>query len=45
MATMGHAELLRGLIDKDAPHRVLYAVFLGLRDAAANILVHTLLPV
>lgn len=41
LAPMGDAEQLRGLIDKDANHRVLYEVFLAVRDASAKILENT----
>ena len=38
LAPFGDAEQLRELIDRDQPHRVLYQVFLDVRDAAARIL-------
>src|SRR5580658_4201307 len=41
LAPFGDAELLRGMIAKDADHRALYEVFLAVRDAAAKILEHT----
>jgi Rrf2 family protein len=41
LAPLGDAELLRGLIAKDADHRALYEVFLDVRDAAAKILENT----
>jgi len=41
LAPLGDAELLRGMIAKDADHRALYEVFLALRDAAASILENT----
>jgi Rrf2 family protein len=43
LAPFGDAEQLRELIDRDLPHRVLYQVFLDVRDAAARILDHTTL--
>ncbi len=41
LAPLGDAELLRGMIAKDAGHRKLYKVFLDVRDAAAKILENT----
>ena len=41
LAPLGDAELLRGMIAKDAAHRRLYEVFLEVRDAAAKILENT----
>jgi Rrf2 family protein len=41
LAPFGDAEQLRTLIDRDAPHRALYQLFLDVRDAAANILENT----
>ncbi len=41
LAPLGDAESLRELIDRDAPHRELYKVFLQVRDAAAKILENT----
>lgn len=41
LAPLGDAELLRGMIAKDADHRALYEVFLAVRDAAAKILENT----
>lgn len=41
LAPLGDAELLRGMIAKDADHRRLYQVFLAVRDAAAQILENT----
>jgi Rrf2 family transcriptional regulator, cysteine metabolism repressor len=41
LAPFGDAEQLRALIDKDAPHRALYQIFLDVRDAAAHILENT----
>jgi Rrf2 family protein len=41
LAPLGDAESLRGMIANDADHRVLYEVFLQVRDAAAKILEHT----
>src|ERR1700756_5203869 len=41
LAPFGDAEQLRSLIDRDAEHRVLYQVFLAVRDAAAKILEST----
>jgi Rrf2 family cysteine metabolism transcriptional repressor len=38
LAPFGDAELLRSLIDHDAEHRMLYQVFLDVRNAAARIL-------
>ena len=38
LAPLGDAESLREQIDRDAPHRALYKVFLQVRDAAARIL-------
>jgi len=43
LAPFGDAEQLRELIDRDLPHRVLYQVFLDVRDAAARILDNTTL--
>jgi Rrf2 family protein len=43
LAPFGDAEQLRELIDRDLPHRVLYQVFLDVRDAAARILESTTL--
>jgi Rrf2 family protein len=43
LAPFGDAEQLRVLIDRDLPHRVLYQVFLDVRDAAAKILENTTL--
>jgi Rrf2 family transcriptional regulator, cysteine metabolism repressor len=43
LAPFGDAEQLRELIDRDLPHRVLYQVFLDVRDAAARILENTTL--
>jgi len=43
LAPFGDAEQLRELIDRDLPHRVLYQVFLDVRDAAARILDRTTL--
>ena len=43
LAPFGDADQLRTLIDKDAPHRALYQVFLDVRDAAAKILENTTL--
>jgi Rrf2 family protein len=43
LAPFGDAELLRGLIVRDADHRALYQVFLDVRDAAVKILDHTTL--
>jgi Rrf2 family protein len=43
LAPFGDAEQLRVLIDRDLPHRVLYQVFLDVRDAAAGILENTTL--
>ncbi len=43
LAPFGDAEQLRSLIDRDAEHRLLYQVFLDVRDAAAKILEHTTL--
>jgi Rrf2 family protein len=43
LAPFGDADQLRGLIDRDLPHRTLYKVFLDLRDAAAKILESTTL--
>src|SRR5262252_8162779 len=40
LAPFGDADQLRSLIDRDAEHRALYQVFLGVRDAA-KILEHT----
>jgi Rrf2 family protein len=40
LAPFGDAELLRSLIDRDAEHRMLYQVFLDVRNAAARILEH-----
>lgn len=41
LAPLGDAESLREQIDRDAPHRALYEVFLQVRDAAARILEST----
>jgi Rrf2 family protein len=41
LAPLGDADSLRGMIANDADHRVLYEVFLQVRDAAAKILEHT----
>jgi Rrf2 family protein len=41
LAPFADAEQLRVLIDRDLPHRVLYQVFLDVRDAAAKILENT----
>jgi Rrf2 family protein len=41
LAPLGDAESLREQIDRDAPHRALYKVFLQVRDAAAKILEST----
>jgi len=41
LAPLGDAESLREQIDRDAPHRALYKVFLQVRDAAARILDNT----
>jgi Rrf2 family protein len=41
LAPLGDAESLREVIDRDAPHRALYKVFLQVRDAAAKILEST----
>lgn len=41
LAPLGDAESLRESIDRDAPHRALYQVFLQVRDAAARILEST----
>src|SRR5215471_14348893 len=38
LAPFGDAEQLRSLIDRDAEHRMLYQVFLDVRNAAARIL-------
>ncbi len=38
LAPFGDADSLRELMDRDLPHRSLYAVFLQVRDAAARIL-------
>jgi len=43
LAPFGDAEQLRALIDRDAEHRLLYRVFLDVRDAAAKILENTTL--
>jgi Rrf2 family protein len=43
LAPFGDADQLRSLIDRDAEHRMLYQVFLDVRDAAAKILEHTTL--
>src|ERR1700731_4282898 len=43
LAPFGDADQLRGLIDRDIPHRALSQVFLDVRDAAAHILEHTTL--
>ena len=43
LAPFGDADQLRALIDRDADHRVLYQVFLEVRDAAARILENTTL--
>jgi Rrf2 family protein len=43
LAPFADAEQLRVLIDRDLPHRVLYQVFLDVRDAAAKILENTTL--
>jgi Rrf2 family protein len=43
LAPFGDAEQLRSLIDRDAEHRLLYQVFLDVRNAAARILEHTTL--
>ena len=43
LAPFGDADQLRTLIDRDADHRVLYQVFLEVRDAAARILENTTL--
>jgi Rrf2 family protein len=43
LAPFGDAEQLRELIDRDLPHRVLYQIFLDVRDAAARILDNTTL--
>jgi Rrf2 family protein len=43
LAPFGDAEQLRSLIVRDEDHRVLYQVFLDVRDAAAKILEHTTL--
>ena len=43
LAPFGDAEQLRDLIDRDAEHRLLYRVFLDVRDAAAKILENTTL--
>src|SRR5215470_4966070 len=43
LAPFGDAEQLRSLIDRDAEHRMLYQVFLDVRNAAARILEHTTL--
>jgi Rrf2 family cysteine metabolism transcriptional repressor len=41
LAPFGDADQLRHLIARDAEHRALYRVFLGVRDAAAKILENT----
>jgi Rrf2 family protein len=41
LAPFGDAESLRTLIEKDKKHRLLYQVFLDVRNAAAGILDHT----
>jgi Rrf2 family protein len=41
LAPFGDADQLRGLITSDPDHRVLYKVFLDVRDAAAKILENT----
>ncbi len=41
LAPFGDAEQLRSLIDRDAEHRLLYKVFLAVRDEAAKILENT----
>ena len=41
LAPFGDADQLRSLITSDPDHRVLYKVFLDVRDAAANILENT----
>jgi Rrf2 family protein len=43
LAPFGDAEQLRTLIDRDAEHRLLYRIFLDVRDAAAKILENTTL--
>ena len=43
LAPFGDAEQLRDLINRDRPHRAMYQVFLGVRDAAARILDNTTL--
>jgi Rrf2 family protein len=43
LALFADAEQLRTLIDRDAEHRILYQVFLDVRNAAARILEHTTL--
>jgi DNA-binding IscR family transcriptional regulator len=43
LAPFGDAEQLRSLIHSDTDHRVLYQVFLDVRNAAARILEHTTL--
>ena len=41
LAPFGDAESLRRLIEKDKKHRLLYQVFLDVRNAASGILDHT----
>jgi Rrf2 family protein len=41
LAPLGDAETLRRLVRSDKKHRVLYKVFLDVRNAAARILDHT----
>jgi Rrf2 family cysteine metabolism transcriptional repressor len=43
LAPFGDADQLRELIHRDLAHRILYQVFLDVRDAAARILDHTTL--
>lgn len=43
LAPFGDADYLRDLIERDIPHRMLYRVFLEVRDAAARILENTTL--